>query len=374
MTGKQHDMDGSIDDKSEDSPSSSGSSQPQNLSTVVHTITAVPTAIPNQPVQVQSVIQPTQQSVIQAAGQIQTVQVEEDGEGHLVRTDTDIEKRREILSRRPSYRLVSTCELSMKILNELSSAEAPGIAKIEEDKEEEAAITSIQTTIPSYVQTSESTESSSHLPIIYGPPVPLPPTRTQDSSKVQGIGDTSQDSSSYKKITAGQTIQIAAANQNELTTQGLQTITMTNAGQGAVTAAAMPAGTTIVQYTQGDGSQQFVTVPAGEVQAYQIRAPSSLPAGVVMATPTGITSPQQLAEESARKRELRLMKNRYKNSTPTYVPNLALREAARECRRRKKEYVKCLETRVAVLEQQNKTLIEELKSLKELYCHKTETE
>ncbi|CAH1238099.1 CREB1 [Branchiostoma lanceolatum] len=303
-------MDGSIDDKSEDSPSSSGSSQPQNLSTVVHTITAVPTAIPNQPVQVQSVIQPTQQSVIQAAGQIQTVQVEEDGEGHLVRTDTDIgiEKRREILSRRPSYR---------KILNELSSAEAPGIAKIEEDKEEEAAITSIQTTIPSYVQTS-----------------------------------------------AGQTIQIAAANQNELTTQGLQTITMTNAGQGAVTAAAMPAGTTIVQYTQGDGSQQFVTVPvsispAGEVQAYQIRAPSSLPAGVVMATPTGITSPQQLAEESARKRELRLMKNR---------------EAARECRRRKKEYVKCLETRVAVLEQQNKTLIEELKSLKELYCHKAETE
>ncbi|XP_078703952.1 cyclic AMP-responsive element-binding protein 1-like isoform X32 [Branchiostoma floridae x Branchiostoma belcheri] len=323
MTGKQHDMDGSIDDKSEDSPSSSGSSQPQNLSTVVHTITAVPTAIPNQP-------------------------VEEDGEGHLVRTDTDIEKRREILSRRPSYR---------KILNELSSAEAPGIAKIEEDKEEEAAITSIQTTIPSYVQTSESTESSSHLPIIYGPPVPLPPTRTQDSSKVQGIGDTSQDSSSYKKITAGQTIQIAAANQNELTTQGLQTITMTNAGQGAVTAAAMPAGTTIVQYTQGDGSQQFVTVPAGEVQAYQIRAPSSLPAGVVMATPTGITSPQQLAEESARKRELRLMKNRV---------------AARECRKKKKEYVKCLENRVAVLEQQNKALIEELKQLKDLYCHKNE--
>ncbi|XP_035689250.1 cyclic AMP-responsive element-binding protein 1-like isoform X10 [Branchiostoma floridae] len=356
--GKQLEMDGSIDDKSEDSPSSSGSSQPQNLSTVVHTITAVPTAIPNQPVQVQSVIQPTQQSVIQAAGQIQTVQVEEDGEGHLVRTDPDIEKRREILSRRPSYR---------KILNELSSAEAPGIAKIEEDKEEEAAITSIQTTIPSYVQTSgqyggycikEPTEPPSHqLPIIYGPPVPLPPARMQDSSKVRGIGDASQDSSSYKKVTAGQTIQIAAANQNELTTQGLQTITMTNAGQGAVTAAAMPAGTTIVQYTQGDGSQQFVTVPAGEVQAYQIRAPSSLPAGVVMATPTGITSPQQLAEESARKRELRLMKNRV---------------AARECRKKKKEYVKCLENRVAVLEQQNKALIEELKQLKDLYCHKNE--
>lgn len=48
------------------------------------------------------------------------------------------------------------------------------------------------------------------------------------------------------------------------------------------------------------------------------------------------------------------------------------REAARECRRKKKEYVKCLENRVAVLENQNKTLIEELKALKVLYSHKTE--
>jgi len=52
------------------------------------------------------------------------------------------------------------------------------------------------------------------------------------------------------------------------------------------------------------------------------------------------------------KREIRLLKNR---------------EAARECRRKKKEYIKCLENRVAVLENQNKALIEELKSLKELY-------
>ncbi|KAG8279985.1 Cyclic AMP-responsive element-binding protein 1 [Homalodisca vitripennis] len=49
------------------------------------------------------------------------------------------------------------------------------------------------------------------------------------------------------------------------------------------------------------------------------------------------------------------------------------REAARECRRKKKEYIKCLENRVAVLENQNKALIDELKSLKELYCQqKTE--
>lgn len=62
---------------------------------------------------------------------------------------------------------------------------------------------------------------------------------------------------------------------------------------------------------------------------------------------------ESISEESTRKRELRLLKNR---------------EAARECRRKKKEYIKCLENRVAVLETQNKALIDELKSLKELYC------
>ena len=52
------------------------------------------------------------------------------------------------------------------------------------------------------------------------------------------------------------------------------------------------------------------------------------------------------------------------------VCSLTSREAARECRRKKKEYVKCLENRVAVLENQNKTLIEELKALKDMY-HKS---
>ncbi len=48
------------------------------------------------------------------------------------------------------------------------------------------------------------------------------------------------------------------------------------------------------------------------------------------------------------------------------------REAAKECRRKKKEYVKCLENRVVVLENQNKALIDELKALKDLYCSKPE--
>ncbi|XP_074688402.1 cAMP-responsive element modulator isoform X8 [Strix aluco] len=101
------------------------------------------------------------------------------------------------------------------------------------------------------------------------------------------------------------------------------------------------------------------TAATGDMPAYQIRTPTTtLPQGVVMAASPGtLHSPQQLTEEATRKRELRLMKNR---------------EAARECRRKKKEYVKCLENRVAVLENQNKTLIEELKALKDLYCHKAE--
>ncbi|KAH0621679.1 hypothetical protein JD844_023248 [Phrynosoma platyrhinos] len=131
-------------------------------------------------------------------------------------------------------------------------------------------------------------------------------------------------------ITQGGAIQLA--NNGTDGVQGLQTLTMTNA------AATQPAA-------------------SGDVQTYQIRtAPTSTIApGVVMASSPAL--PTQPAEEAARKREVRLMKNR---------------EAARECRRKKKEYVKCLENRVAVLENQNKTLIEELKALKDLYCHKSD--
>ncbi|XP_056440010.1 cAMP-responsive element modulator-like isoform X3 [Gadus chalcogrammus] len=113
----------------------------------------------------------------------------------------------------------------------------------------------------------------------------------------------------------------------------------------------------------GDGYQQFylqtnsTIYPAatGDMSAYQLHTPaSSLPQGVGMAHLHG---PQKPPEVITQKRELRLMKNR---------------EAARECRRKKKEYVKCLENRVAVLENQNKTLIEELRALKDIYRHKAE--
>ncbi|KAJ8352865.1 hypothetical protein SKAU_G00243410 [Synaphobranchus kaupii] len=284
----------------------------------VHGTSSGPTVtlvqLPNgQTVQVHGVIQAAQPSVIQSP-QMQTVQIstiaESEDSQESVDSVTDSQKRREILSRRPSYR---------KILNDLSS-DAPAVARIEEEKSEDDSLPAITT-------------------------VTMPTPIYQTSS------------GQYIAITQGGAIQLA--NNGTDGVQGLQTLTMTNA------AAAQP-GTTILQYAQTTDGQQIlvpsnqvvVQAASGDVQAYQIRtAPTSTIApGVVMASSPALPS-QGGTEEVTRKREVRLMKNR---------------EAARECRRKKKEYVKCLENRVAVLENQNKTLIEELKALKDLYCHKSE--
>uniref|UniRef100_A0ABM5GMZ7 cAMP-responsive element modulator n=1 Tax=Pogona vitticeps TaxID=103695 RepID=A0ABM5GMZ7_9SAUR len=269
-----------------------------------------------QTVHVQGVIQATQPSVIQSP-QLQSVQVasaasaDESTESEVV---IDSQKRREILSRRPSYR---------KILNELSS-DAPGVTKIEEGKSEEEGAPS-------------------------GIPAMAVPTSLYQTSTGQ-----------YIAIAQGGAIQISNPASDGV--QGLQTLTMTNSG-------APQPGATIVQYAaqSPDGTQQFfvpgsqvvVQAATGDMPTYQIRTPTTaLPQGVVMAASPGtLHSPQQLAEEATRKRELRLMKNR---------------EAAKECRRRKKEYVKCLESRVAMLEVQNKKLIEELETLKDICSSKTD--
>uniref|UniRef100_G1PRD1 cAMP-responsive element modulator n=1 Tax=Myotis lucifugus TaxID=59463 RepID=G1PRD1_MYOLU len=282
-----------------------------------------------QTVHVQGVIQTPQPSVIQSP-QIQTVQVAtitETDESTESEGVIDSHKRREILSRRPSYR---------KILNELSS-DVPGVPKIEEEKSE-----------------GEGTPPNIATMAV--------PTSIYQTSTGQ-----------YIAIAQGGTIQISNPGSDGV--QGLQALTMTNSG-------APPPGAAIVQYAaqSADGTQQFfvpgsqVVVQAdtegavaqnvlrtatGDMPTYQIRAPTTaLPQGVVMAaSPGSLHSPQQLAEEATRKRELRLMKNR---------------EAAKECRRRKKEYVKCLESRVAVLEVQNKKLIEELETLKDICSPKTD--
>ncbi|XP_020278677.1 cyclic AMP-responsive element-binding protein 1 isoform X2 [Pseudomyrmex gracilis] len=238
--------------------------------------------------QVQSVIQPNQQSVIQTAtniqpvaiskgnvilvskpnsviqtaqGSLQTLQVVETASDDSF-SDEDSPKKRNILTRRPSYR---------KILNDLGGGEI--------------------------------TDGR------------LPPLESSSECDSNVDSEVSSHSLHYQTVIPAGTIQIATQGEG---VQGLHTLTMSNAAT---------AGGAIVQYAQGQDTQFFV--------------PGH---GVVV-------------EDAARKRELRLLKNR---------------EAARECRRKKKEYIKCLENRVAVLENRNQTLIDELKSLKELYQQKTD--
>ncbi|XP_018306026.1 cyclic AMP-responsive element-binding protein 1 isoform X3 [Mycetomoellerius zeteki] len=240
---------------------------------------------------VQSVIQPNQQSVIQTAtniqpvaiskgnvilvskpnsviqtaqGSLQTLQVVETGSDDSF-SDEDSPKKRNILTRRPSYR---------KILNDLGGGEI--------------------------------TDGR------------LPPLESSSECDSNVDSEVSSHSLHYQTVIPAGTIQIATQGEG---VPGLHTLTMSNAAT---------AGGAIVQYAQGQDTQFFVPAYTGH--------------GVVV-------------EDAARKRELRLLKNR---------------EAARECRRKKKEYIKCLENRVAVLENRNQTLIDELKSLKELYQQKTD--
>jgi hypothetical protein len=211
--------------------------------------------------------------------------------------------RREILTRRPSYR---------KILNDLGGAEISG------DKDS--------------ASNSESSQEASDGGIVIGGTQYPPGVVKVINANTLGLS------------------QVTTADGTAVPAGALQTITMTNAGT---------AGGTIVQYAQSQDGQQFFVPVGGELQAYTIRPVSSSSSSPSVVVAGGsLSSGHHVPEEATRKREIRLLKNR---------------EAARECRRKKKEYIKCLENRVAVLENQNKALIDELKSLKELYCQqKTE--
>ncbi|XP_029032270.1 cyclic-AMP response element binding protein B isoform X6 [Osmia lignaria lignaria] len=213
--------------------------------------------------QVQSVIQPNQQSVIQTATNIQPVA---------------ISKGNVILVSKPNS-VIQTAQASLQTLQVVETGSDDSFSDSEESPEQRGGIL---TRRPSYKKILNDL----------------------------GGGE-------ITVIPAG-TIQIATQGEG---VPGLHTLTMSNAAT---------AGGTIVQYAQGQDTQFFVPAYTGH--------------GVVV-------------EDAARKRELRLLKNR---------------EAARECRRKKKEYIKCLENRVAILENRNQTLIEELKSLKQLCEPKTD--
>ncbi|XP_061688927.1 cyclic AMP-dependent transcription factor ATF-1 isoform X2 [Syngnathoides biaculeatus] len=188
----------------------------------------------------------------------------------------------------------------------------------------------------------------------------VPHSEGKDSSTTSGVTGVTIPAPIYQ-TTTGQYITVTPNGTIQLTNPGPDGIQELQVAMANPTGGQQ--GTTILQYAQTPDGQQIlvpsnqVVVQGGEVQTYQIRTTptsGSLPQALVMASSLGLS--QSKSEDPTVKREIRLAKNR---------------EAARECRRKKKEYVKCLENRVAVLENQNKTLIEELKSLKELYCVKT---
>ncbi|XP_076319828.1 cyclic AMP-dependent transcription factor ATF-1-like isoform X3 [Tachypleus tridentatus] len=325
-------------------------------------VSFVHVSIPSNTQVVQSVIQQNQQSVIQSPGSttlqslgkhvffvnkdsvihstegdsgVHPVQILTssksfgDSESGFVAVATqgeELKKRQENLTRQPSYH---------KILKELSLTEPQvampalegeiNLSKREENKSEEEI-------------SQRSTSNSSHL-----------------GQSLTVAGTQYQGTAGLLKVVPASAIQMTASSQDD-GIQGIQTLSMASTGSGSTG--------TILQYTQGPDGQFYVPVSVSgvDLQTYQIRAAPSSPTsglsqGVVMATASSVKSQEQHAEELSRKRELRLLKNR---------------EAAKECRRKKKEYIKCLENRVAVLENQNKALIEELKSLKELYCQKTD--
>jgi cAMP response element-binding protein len=144
----------------------------------------------------------------------------------------------------------------------------------------------------------------------------------------------SEDSLDHKSIVMkGESVELVDSNP---ASQG-QTVVINGQQYQIVSPAAMDSVISL------SGGNQFTNSNGGTVFLPSASSPDLVEPG---------SSPGSQAEEQARKREIRLMKNR---------------EAARECRNKKKEYIKCLENRVAVLENQNKALIEELKSLKELY-------
>ncbi|XP_047225114.1 cAMP-responsive element modulator isoform X2 [Girardinichthys multiradiatus] len=260
---------------------------------------------------VQGVIQAPQTTSVIQSPQVQTTQIatvaklEDDG------SVMDTQKRRELLSRRPSYR---------KILNELS-LDSPAVPKIEEEKAEDDA------------------------------PLSSSPTESVPNSIYQ------TSSGQYIAVAQGRAIPLTRPAVDAF--QGAQTVTVTGSPSPQTGAAVLQAADSAHQFFI-QGGQVLIQAATGDIPAYQLRSPNSgLAQSIVMAaSPSSMQRPSsQHAEEVTRKREVRLMKNR---------------EAARECRRKKKEYVKCLENRVAVLENQNKTLIEELKALKDIYCHKAE--
>lgn len=213
-------------------------------------------------------------------------------------------KRREVLVRQPSY---------CKILDDLQGTEA----KVARMKQEDGLEQTIE------VSTSD------------------------DAAAVAAAAASVGQNQPVQTITInGQQYQIVSP--SAIASESVQTITVGSSGGNASSgSSSSPPPSGVVQYaaTSQNGQTMFIQGTVATAATPQVITVGAGGSGGSGSSSGGV-------EEATRKREIRLLKNR---------------EAARECRNKKKEYIKCLENRVAVLENQNKALIEELKSLKELY-------
>ncbi|XP_063693076.1 cyclic AMP-responsive element-binding protein-like isoform X2 [Bolinopsis microptera] len=257
----------------------------------------------------------------------------------LFQEDADNEKRaalqREQLSRRPSYR---------KILDELASESGTG-SDNKQDSKLNLAVSlneshNAQVSQPAVITINNSNLAPPHQQQILAGP---------QTSNMGGLFHT-------PVIVTSDVMSVLAS-----------TLTNSSNSGGQPTVVALPQGTnsdqsaTIMSFNNSQADLQNLS--ATQVLSNVIQAPRT----ALITTPyynihrppnnQGIPggnhqTPQQLADEASKKREIRLMKNR---------------EAARHCRVKKKEYLKCLEERVQILEGQNKKLIDELKALKEFY-------
>ena len=242
--------------------------------------------------------------------------------------------RREVLIRQPSY---------CKILDDLKGTEAKVASNLKQETTTTTAVEATTTAETMEVNATESSEESNE---------------TLSPQQVQTI------------TINGQQYQIVNALGG---VDGVQAITV---GAGGVVTSGSPS-SGVVQYAASTQNGQTVFIPGTVAAATSQATPQIISVASASSTPSGSgggasSPPGSSIEEATRKREIRLLKNR---------------EAARECRNKKKEYIKCLENRVgrfsifgnitssfnpylylaAILENQNKALIEELKNLKELY-------
>lgn len=323
-----------------------------------------------------SVIQQTnQQSVIQStavsAQILQSTRMDQttdnnnnDNNTNVICTTAEDEskRRREMLNRRPSYR---------KILNDISSADTTGIMKLETERTNENQQQSQQSSSTS-ANTSQQhivVSSSDSTVLSLAQPVTVNLSSQSNTQSATHLDQNNNDTipltqvGSYLKMIPTSTMQLASEQDLPATVQ------LTNHANVSSHQQINHHG--IVQYASSNPeNQQFYITDTlhtwpyrGDFPAYQLRNDPASPvrnqlnsSNVSTASSfqsSGSNNGQHREEEQDKKRQLRLQKNR---------------EAAKECRRKKKEYIKCLEDRVNVLAQQNKTLIEELKTLKKLYC------